>query len=126
MDLTESSETSAIVNQTLGKHLFKGLKPLKMDLTEGSETSANVNQPLGKHLFKGLKPLKMDLTESSETSANINPTLGKHTKVNTGNTEHSESLKSRILMKIYARIRCKPALSALELYAKPHNADRQL
>jgi hypothetical protein len=37
----------------------------------------------------------MDLTEGSETSANINHTLGKHPKVNTGNTEHSESLKSR-------------------------------
>jgi hypothetical protein len=41
--------------------------------------------------------LKMDLTEGSETSANINQTLGKHPKVNTVNTEHSESLKSKIL-----------------------------
>jgi hypothetical protein len=39
--------------------------------------------------------LKMDLTEGSETSANIKQTLGKHPKVNTVNTEHSESLKSR-------------------------------
>jgi hypothetical protein len=38
----------------------------------------------------------MDLTEGSETSANINQTLGKHPKVDTVNTEHSESLKSRI------------------------------
>jgi O-acetylhomoserine/O-acetylserine sulfhydrylase-like pyridoxal-dependent enzyme len=27
----------------------KNFKPLKMDLTEGSETSANINQTLGKH-----------------------------------------------------------------------------
>jgi hypothetical protein len=39
--------------------------------------------------------LKMDLTEGSETSANIKQTLGKHPKVNTVNTEHSESLKSK-------------------------------
>jgi hypothetical protein len=39
----------------------------------------------------------MDLTEGSETSANINQTLGKHPKVNTVNTEHSESLKSRMV-----------------------------
>jgi hypothetical protein len=26
-----------------------GFKPLKMDLTEGSETSTNINQTLGKH-----------------------------------------------------------------------------
>jgi hypothetical protein len=38
----------------------------------------------------------MDLTEGSETSANIKQTLAKHPKVNTVNTEHSESLKSRI------------------------------
>jgi hypothetical protein len=44
-----------------------------------------------------LQALKMDLTEGSETSANINQTLGKHPKVNTFNTEHSESLKSRII-----------------------------
>jgi hypothetical protein len=37
----------------------------------------------------------MDPTESSETSANINQTLGIHPKVETVNTEHSESLKSR-------------------------------
>jgi hypothetical protein len=41
----------------------------------------------------------MDLTEGSETSANINQTLGKHPKVNTVNTEHSESLKSRNIPK---------------------------
>jgi hypothetical protein len=40
----------------------------------------------------------MDLTEGSETSANINQTLGKHPKVDTVNTEHSESLKSRTLL----------------------------
>jgi hypothetical protein len=45
MDLTDGSETSANIKQTLGK----GLKPLKMDLTEGSETSANIKQTLGKH-----------------------------------------------------------------------------
>jgi hypothetical protein len=28
---------------------FSHFKPLKMDLTEGSETSANINQMLGKH-----------------------------------------------------------------------------
>jgi hypothetical protein len=43
-----------------------------------------------------LKPLKMDLVEGSETSANINQTLGIHPKIETVNTEHSESLKSRI------------------------------
>jgi hypothetical protein len=48
------------------------------------------------------KPLKMDLTEGSETSANINQTLGKHPKVDTINTEHSESLKSRINKACYA------------------------
>jgi hypothetical protein len=37
----------------------------------------------------------MDPTEGSETSANINQTLGIHPKVETVNTEHSESLKSR-------------------------------
>jgi hypothetical protein len=37
----------------------------------------------------------MDPTEGSETSANINQTLGMHPKVETVNTEHSESLKSR-------------------------------
>jgi hypothetical protein len=39
----------------------------------------------------------MDPTEGSETSANINQTLGIHPKVETVNTEHSESLKSRII-----------------------------
>jgi hypothetical protein len=38
----------------------------------------------------------MDPTEGSETSAKINQTLGIHPKVETVNTEHSESLKSRI------------------------------
>jgi hypothetical protein len=42
----------------------------------------------------------MDLTEGSETSANIKQTLGKHPKVNTVNTEHSESLKSRITLHV--------------------------
>jgi hypothetical protein len=40
--------------------------------------------------------LKMDLTEGSETSANINQTQGNHPKVDILNTEHGESLKSRI------------------------------
>jgi hypothetical protein len=39
----------------------------------------------------------MDLIEGSETSANINQTLGIHPKIETVNTEHSESLKSRII-----------------------------
>jgi hypothetical protein len=43
--------------------------------------------------------LKMDLIEGSETSANINQTLGIHPKIETVNTEHSESLKSRIKIK---------------------------
>jgi hypothetical protein len=38
----------------------------------------------------------MDPTEGSETSANINQTLGIHQKIETVNTEHSESLKSRM------------------------------
>jgi hypothetical protein len=37
----------------------------------------------------------MDLIEGSETSANINQPLGIHPKIETVNTEHSESLKSR-------------------------------
>jgi hypothetical protein len=36
-------------NAPSGRSIFKGLKPLKMDLTEGSETSANINQTLGIH-----------------------------------------------------------------------------
>jgi hypothetical protein len=39
----------------------------------------------------------MDPTEGSETSANINQTLEIHPKVETVNTEHRESLKSRII-----------------------------
>jgi hypothetical protein len=39
----------------------------------------------------------MDLIEGSETSAHINQTLGIHPKIETVNTEHSESLKSRRL-----------------------------
>jgi hypothetical protein len=38
----------------------------------------------------------MDLKEGSETSANINQKPGKHPKVDALNTEHGESLKSRI------------------------------
>jgi hypothetical protein len=53
--------------------------------------------------FKGFKPLMMDLTEGSETSANINQTLGKHPKVDTVNTENSESLKSRMYKLFYAQ-----------------------
>jgi hypothetical protein len=37
------------------------------------------------------------LIEGSETSANINQTLGIHPKIETVNTEHSESLKSIII-----------------------------
>jgi hypothetical protein len=48
------------------------------------------------------KPLKMDPTEGSETSANINQTLGIHPKVETVNTEHSESLKSRMTLLVCA------------------------
>jgi hypothetical protein len=40
----------------------------------------------------------MDLTEGSETSANINQTPGIHPKFDTVNTEHSKSLKSRIMI----------------------------
>jgi hypothetical protein len=43
-----------------------------------------------------IKPLKMDMTEGSETSANINQTPGNHPKVDILDTEHGESLKSRI------------------------------
>jgi hypothetical protein len=45
-------------------------------------------EPSVRSIFKGLK-------EGSEMTANIKQTLGKHPKVNTVNTEHSESLKSR-------------------------------
>jgi hypothetical protein len=55
----------------------------------------DVSDPSVKSTFK---PLKMDLTEGSETSANINQTLVKHPKVDTVNTEHSESLKSRNIL----------------------------
>jgi hypothetical protein len=48
-------------------------------------------------LLAHFKPLKMDLTEGSETSANINQTPGNHPKFDTVNTEHGESLKSRLL-----------------------------
>jgi hypothetical protein len=52
--------------------------------------------------------LKMDLIEGSETSANINQTLGIHPKIETVNTEHSESLKSRnVLMLKLCNIVCK-------------------
>jgi hypothetical protein len=47
-----------------------------------------------------MKPLKMDLTEGSETSDNINQTPGNHPKVDTLNTEHGESLKSRAIILI--------------------------
>jgi hypothetical protein len=46
--------------------------------------------------------LKMDLIEGSETSANINQTLGIHPKIETVNTEHSESLKSRTIILLVA------------------------
>jgi hypothetical protein len=41
----------------------------------------------------------MDLIEGSETSAHINQTLGIHPKIETVNTEQSESLKSRKIEK---------------------------
>jgi hypothetical protein len=49
-------------------------------------------------VYIGFKPLKMHPTEGSETSANINQTLGIHPKVETVNTEHSKSLKSRLIL----------------------------
>jgi hypothetical protein len=42
----------------------------------------------------------MDLTEGSETSANINQTPGNHPRFDILNTEHGESLKSRIVMSL--------------------------
>jgi hypothetical protein len=42
----------------------------------------------------------MDLIEGSETSANINQPLGIHPKIETVNTEHSESLKSRMIQTV--------------------------
>jgi hypothetical protein len=45
------------------------------------------------------------LTEGSETSANINQTPGNHPKVDILITEHSESLKSRILIPFHTGIR---------------------
>jgi predicted DNA-binding antitoxin AbrB/MazE fold protein len=58
---------------------------------------ADVLEPSVRSIFKGLmKPLKVDLTEGSETSANINQTPGTRLKVDTLNTEHGESLKSRV------------------------------
>jgi hypothetical protein len=45
----------------------------------------------------------MDPTEGSETSANINQTLGIHPKVETVNTEHNESLKSRKITQLIQR-----------------------
>ena len=40
--------------------------------------------------------MKMEQIECSETSAYINETPGNHPKENTQNSEHGESLKSRI------------------------------
>jgi hypothetical protein len=54
--------------------------------------TVHINTTLSSH-HSHFKPLKMDLTEGSETSANINQAVGKHPKVDTVNTEHSESLK---------------------------------
>jgi hypothetical protein len=48
----------------------------------------------------------MDLIEGSETSAKINQMLGIHPKIETVNTEHSESLKSRKSI-IYLFGRCR-------------------
>jgi hypothetical protein len=39
----------ADVSEPSVRYIYNGFKPLKMDLTEGSETSANINQALGKH-----------------------------------------------------------------------------
>jgi hypothetical protein len=46
----------------------------------------------------------MDPIEGFETSANINQTLGIHPKIETVNTEHNESLKSRILFLVTTRL----------------------
>jgi hypothetical protein len=46
----------------------------------------------------------MALIEGSEPSANIKQTLGKHPKVNTVNTEHSVSLKSRMWLYVLRTI----------------------
>jgi hypothetical protein len=40
---------SVLTVLTFGCFPSVNFKPLKMDLTEGSETSANINQTLGKH-----------------------------------------------------------------------------
>jgi hypothetical protein len=40
----------------------------------------------------------MDLTEGSETSAKLNLTPGENPKENTQDSEHGETLKSRILI----------------------------
>jgi hypothetical protein len=47
---------------------------------------------------------KMEQIECSETSANINQTPGKHPKVSTLDTEHGESLKSRISKTHYTSV----------------------
>jgi hypothetical protein len=63
----------------------------------------------------------MDLTEGSETSANINQTPGKHLKVDTVNTEHGESLKSRTLLivskVVFCEIQCVLTVSVLQQIA---------
>ena len=44
-----------------------------------------------------IQPLKMELIEGSETSASQNPTQGKYPKEYVQDSEHGESLKSRII-----------------------------
>jgi hypothetical protein len=46
----------------------------------------------------------MDPIEGSETSVNINQTLGIHPKIETVNTEQSESLKSRLFHYLVASL----------------------
>jgi hypothetical protein len=50
-----------------------------------------------------IKPLKMDLTEGSETSAKLNLTPGENPKENTQDSEHGETLKSRIKRDSFSR-----------------------
>jgi hypothetical protein len=44
---------------------------------------------------RGIYTYRVKEIQGSETSVNINQTLGIHPKIETVNTEHSESLKSR-------------------------------
>jgi hypothetical protein len=55
-------------------------------------------------LFYTYLPMKMEQTECSETSAYKIQTPGNYPEENIQHTEHSESLKSRILQILYQRI----------------------